>query len=253
MLTRRIIPCLDVTGGRVVKGTNFVGLRDAGDPVELAALYNAQGADELAFLDITASSDGRDTMIEVVERTADQVFIPLTVGGGIRSVEHMRRLLRAGADKISINSAAIADPSLIDRGAYAFGNQCIVLAIDARQRPEGGYEVYSHGGRRPTGLDAVAWAAEGVARGAGEILLTSMDADGTKAGFELRLTALVAEAVTVPVIASGGAGNARHMVEALTTGRADAVLAASIFHYGELTIAQVKDELARAGIPVRLR
>jgi cyclase len=251
MLTRRIIPCLDVTGGRVVKGTNFVGLRDAGDPVELAALYNAQGADELAFLDITASSDGRDTMIEVVGRTADQVFIPLTVGGGIRSVEDMRRLLRAGADKISVNSAAIADPWLIDRGAYAFGNQCIVLAIDARQRQDGSYEVYSHGGRRPTGLDAVAWAAEGVARGAGEILLTSMDADGTKSGFELRLTALVAEAVTVPVIASGGAGHARHMVEALTTGRADAVLAASIFHYGELTIAEVKHELAQAGIPVR--
>jgi cyclase len=252
MLTRRIIPCLDVTGGRVVKGTNFVRLRDAGDPVELAALYNEQGADELAFLDITASSDDRDTMIEVVERTADQVFIPLTVGGGIRSVEHMRRLLRAGADKISINSAAIADPSLIDRGAYAFGAQCIVLAIDARQRPDGGYEVYSHGGRRPTGLDAIAWAAEGVARGAGEILLTSMDADGTKSGFELRLTSLVANAVTVPVIASGGAGHAQHMVEALTTGGADAVLAASIFHYGERSIAEVKGELARAGIPVRL-
>jgi cyclase len=192
-------------------------------------------------------------MVEVVARTADQVFMPLTVGGGIRSVEHMRCLLRAGADKISINSAAIADPSLIERGAYAFGNQCIVLAIDARQRPDGSYEVYSHGGRHPTGLDAIAWAVEGVARGAGEILLTSMDADGTKSGFELRLTAAVAAAVTVPVIASGGAGNAQHMLEALTTGGADAVLAASIFHYGELTIAEVKAELALAGIPVRTK
>jgi cyclase len=251
MLTRRIIPCLDVTEGRVVKGTNFVGLRDAGDPVELAALYNQQGADELAFLDITASSDGRDTMVEVVARTADQVFIPLTVGGGIRSVDDMRRMLRAGADKISVNSAALADPELIDRGAFAFGGQCIVLAIDARRRADGGYEVYSHGGRRPTGRDAVAWAVEGVRRGAGEILLTSMDADGTKDGFELVLTAAVADAVPVPVIASGGAGHAGHMAEALTDGKADAVLAASIFHYGELTIAQVKEELARRGIAVR--
>ncbi|MDB5075382.1 MAG: imidazoleglycerol phosphate synthase, cyclase subunit [Chloroflexi bacterium] len=252
MLTRRIIPCLDVTAGRVVKGTNFVSLRDAGDPVELAALYNAQGADELTFLDITASSDGRDTMIDVVARTADQVFIPLTVGGGIRSVEDMRRMLRAGADKISINSAALADPDLVDRGAEAFGNQCIVVAIDARKRPDGSYEVYSHGGRRPTGRDAVVWAKEVVARGAGEILLTSMDADGTKDGFELSLTAAVSGAVTVPVIASGGAGNALHMVEALTRGKADAVLAASIFHYGELTIEQVKLELREHGIPVRL-
>jgi cyclase len=252
VLTRRIIPCLDVTAGRVVKGTNFVSLRDAGDPVELAALYNDQGADELTFLDITASSDGRETMIDVVARTADQIFIPLTVGGGIRSVEDMRRLLRAGADKISINSAALADPELIDRGAAAFGNQCVVIAIDARKRPDGGYEVYSHGGRHPTGRDAVVWAQEAVARGAGEILLTSMDADGTKDGFELSLTAAVSGAVAVPVIASGGAGNAAHMVEALTVGKADAVLAASIFHYGELTIEQVKMELRQHGIPVRL-
>jgi cyclase len=252
VLTRRIIPCLDVTGGRVVKGTNFVGLRDAGDPVELAGLYNQQGADELTFLDITASSDARETMIEVVERTADQVFMPLTVGGGIRSVEDMRRLLRAGADKIAINSAALADPELIDRGADAFGNQCIVLAIDARKRQDGTYEVYSHGGRRGTGRDAIIWAEEAVRRGAGEILLTSMDADGTKNGFELTLTAAVSDAVSVPVIASGGAGNAAHMAEAVTIGHADAVLAASIFHYGEMTIEQVKREMRARGIPVRL-
>jgi len=235
-----------------VKGTNFVQLRDAGDPVQLAALYNEQGADELTFLDITASSDGRETMRDVVARTADQVFIPLTVGGGIRSVDDMRRMLRAGADKISINSAALADPELIDRGADAFGNQCIVLAIDALKRADGSYEVYSHGGRRATGRDAVEWACEAVGRGAGEILLTSMDADGTKDGFELRLTALVSDAVRVPVIASGGAGNAEHMADAVTIGKADAVLAASIFHYGELTINQVKAVLRRRGIPVRL-
>lgn len=251
MLTRRIIPCLDVTGGRVVKGTNFLSLRDAGDPVELAALYNSQGADELTFLDITASSDRRDTIIDVVARTADQVFIPLTVGGGVRSVDDMRKLLRAGADKISVNSAALADPELIERGAFAFGNQCIVVAIDARRRADGQYEVYSHGGRLATGRDAVVWAREAVARGAGEILLTSMDADGTKDGFELVLTAAVADAVSVPVIASGGAGHAGHMAEALTRGKADAVLAASIFHYGELTIGDVKRELAARGIPVR--
>ncbi len=253
MLTRRIIPCLDVTAGRVVKGTNFVALRDAGDPVELAALYDEQGADELTFLDITASSDNRDTMIDVVARTADTLFIPLTVGGGIRSIGDMRALLRAGADKISINSAALADPDLIDRGAFAFGNQCIVVAIDARRRGDGGYEVFSHGGRRPTGRDAVDWAREAVRRGAGEILLTSMDADGTRSGFELTLTAAVSDAVSVPVIASGGAGNAAHMVEALTTGKADAVLAASIFHYGDLTIGQVKQEMRDRGIPVRLQ
>ncbi|HVA91904.1 MAG TPA: imidazole glycerol phosphate synthase subunit HisF [Chloroflexota bacterium] len=252
MLTRRVIPCLDVTAGRVVKGTNFVGLRDAGDPVELAALYNQQGADELTFLDITASSDERETMVDLVRRAADQLFIPLTVGGGIRSVDDMRHLLRAGADKVSINSAALADPTLIDRGAYAFGNQCIVVAIDACRRLDGGYQVYSHGGRRATSRDAVEWAVEATRRGAGEILLTSMDADGTRAGFELTLTASVSEAVSVPVIASGGAGHAGHMAEALTTGKADAVLAAGIFHYGELTIEQVKRELARRGIPVRL-
>jgi cyclase len=252
MLTRRIIPCLDVAAGRVVKGTKFVELRDAGDPVELAALYNQQGADELTFLDITASSDGRETMIDVVRRAANQLFIPLTVGGGIRSVDDMRHMLRAGADKVSINSAALADPELIDRGAYAFGNQCIVVAIDARRRTDGSYEVYSHGGRRATGRDAVEWAVEAARRGGGEILLTSMDADGTKAGFELTLTAAVSSAVPVPVIASGGAGHAGHMAEALTTGKADAVLAAGIFHYGELTIDQVKRELARRGIPVRL-
>jgi imidazole glycerol-phosphate synthase subunit HisF len=251
MLTRRIIACLDVTAGRVVKGTNFVGLRDAGDPVQLAAIYDDQGADELTFLDITASSDNRETMIDVVARTADQLFIPLTVGGGIRSVVDMRALLRAGADKISINSAALADPELIDRGAFAFGNQCIVVAIDARRRADGSYEVYSHGGRKATGRDAVEWALEAVGRGAGEILLTSMDADGTKNGFELVLTAAVSDAVSVPVIASGGAGNAAHMVDALTIGKADAVLAASIFHYGELTIGQVKQELSDRGIPVR--
>ena len=251
MLTRRIIPCLDVAAGRVVKGTNFVALRDAGDPVELAALYNQQGADELTFLDITASSDERETMVDVVRRAADQLFIPLTVGGGIRSVDDMRHMLRAGADKVSINSAALADPALIDRGAYAFGNQCIVVAIDARRRIDGGYEVYSHGGRRATGRDAVEWAVEAARRGAGEILLTSMDADGTKAGFELTLTAAVSSAVPVPVIASGGAGNATHMAEALTIGKADAVLAAGIFHYGELTIGQVKQELALRRIPIR--
>lgn len=251
MLTRRIIPCLDVTAGRVVKGTNFVGLRDAGDPVELAALYNAQGADELAFLDITASSDGRETMVEVVARTADQVFIPLTVGGGIRSVDDMRRMLRAGADKTSINSAALADPELIDRGAYAFGSQCIVLAIDARRRAGGGHEVYSHGGRRPTGRDAVAWAVEGARRGAGEILLTSMDRDGTRDGYDLDLTAAVSAAVRLPVIASGGAGGAEHMYEALTTGGAEAALAASIFHFAELSVADVKRELAARGLEVR--
>ncbi|HXT35470.1 MAG TPA: imidazole glycerol phosphate synthase subunit HisF [Chloroflexota bacterium] len=252
MLTRRIIPCLDVAAGRVVKGTNFVALRDAGDPVELAALYNRQGADELTFLDITASSDERETMVEVVRRAADQLFIPLTVGGGIRSVDDMRHMLRAGADKVSINSAALANPALIDGGAYAFGNQCIVVAIDARRRVDGGYEVYSHGGRRSTGRDAVEWAVEAARRGAGELLLTSMDADGTKSGFELTLTAAVSSAVSVPVIASGGAGNATHMAEALTTGKADAVLAAGIFHYGELTIGQVKRELALQGIPIRL-
>jgi cyclase len=250
MLTKRIIPCLDVDGGRVVKGISFVNLRDAGDPVELAALYDAEGADELTFLDITASSDGRDTMVDVVERTAERVFIPMTVGGGIRSIEDMRRMLRAGADKVSINSAAVADANLIAAGAEEFGSQCIVLAIDAR-RAGSGWEVFTHGGRRPTGLDAVAWAERGVALGAGEILLTSMDMDGQQTGYDLALTAAVSDAVSVPVIASGGAGTLQHLVEALDTGRADAVLAASIFHYGTYRISEAKAYLAARGVPVR--
>ncbi len=252
MLTKRIIPCLDVTGGRVVKGTSFVNLRDAGDPVELAAFYDSEGADEITFLDITASSDERHTMIDVVEQTARRVFIPLTVGGGIRSVADMRALLRAGADKISINTSAVLNPALISEGAREFGSQCIVVAIDARRRDDGrGHEVYTHGGRRPTGLDAVEWAREAVARGAGEILLTSMDADGTQAGFDLTLTAAVAMAVSVPVIASGGAGTVDHMAAALREGQADAVLAASIFHYGTYRIQDVKKSLSDQGLPVR--
>jgi imidazole glycerol-phosphate synthase subunit HisF len=252
MLTKRIIPCLDVTAGRVVKGVSFVNLRDAGDPVEMAALYNAEGADELVFLDITASSDERETMVDVVERTADRVFIPLTVGGGIRSVEDMRRMLRAGADKTGVNSAAVADPTLVARGADAFGSQCIVVAIDAKRRATGdGWEVYTHGGRRPTGIDAVEWAARVTELGAGEILLTSMDADGTQDGYDLGLTAAIAAAVPVPVIASGGAGKPEHLLAAVTSGRADAVLAASIFHYGTFRIADVKGYLASQGVPVR--
>jgi imidazole glycerol-phosphate synthase subunit HisF len=252
MLTKRIIPCLDVTAGRVVKGVSFVNLRDAGDPVEMAALYNAEGADELVFLDITASSDERETMVDVVERTADRVFIPLTVGGGIRSVEDMRRMLRAGADKTGVNSAAVADPTLVARGADAFGSQCIVVAIDAKRRATGdGWEVYTHGGRRPTGIDAVEWAARVTELGAGEILLTSMDADGTQDGYDLGLTAAIAAAVPVPVIASGGAGKPEHLLMAVTRGRADAVLAASIFHYGTFRIADVKEYLASQGVPVR--
>jgi cyclase len=252
MLTKRIIPCLDVTAGRVVKGVSFVNLRDAGDPVEMAALYNAEGADELVFLDITASSDERETMVEVVERTADRVFIPLTVGGGIRSVEDMRRMLRAGADKTGVNSAAVADPALVARGADAFGSQCIVVAIDAKRRAAGdGWEVYTHGGRRPTGIDAVEWAARVTELGAGEILLTSMDADGTQDGYDLALTAAISAAVPIPVIASGGAGKPEHLLAAVTDGRADAVLAASIFHYGTYRIADVKGYLATQGVPVR--
>ena len=252
MLTKRIIPCLDVTGGRVVKGVSFVSLRDAGDPVELAAFYNAEGADELVFLDITASSEGRETMVEVVERTAERVFIPLTVGGGVRSIEDMRRLLRAGADKTAINTAAVADPTLIARGAEAFGSQCIVVAIDAKRRADGsGWEVYTHGGRRPTGLDAVAWAVRAAELGAGEILLTSIDADGTQDGYDLALTAAVSTAVPIPVIASGGAGRPEHLLAAVTEGCADAVLAASIFHYGTYRIAEVKAFLAARGVPVR--
>ncbi len=252
MLTKRIIPCFDVKDGRVVKGVRFVNLRDAGDPVELAAAYDREGADEVVFLDITASSDVRETMVEVVRKTADQVFIPLTVGGGIRTVEDMNRMLKAGADKISVNTAAVQRPELIAEGAYKFGSQCIVLAIDARQAGPGRWVVHTHGGRRPTELDAVEWAIRGVELGAGEILLTSMDTDGTQAGFDLELTAAVSSAVSVPVIASGGAGTAEHLYDAFTGGKADAVLAASIFHYGTLSIREVKRYLAERGLPMRL-
>jgi cyclase len=249
---KRVIPCLDVTGGRVVKGVRFVDLKDAGDPAELAAHYDREGADELVFLDITASSDDREILLEAVARTADQVFIPLTVGGGVRSVEDVQQLLSHGADKVSVNSAALADPGLITRGAEIFGSQCVVLAIDARRRQEGtGWEVYSHGGRRPTGRDAVEWAAEGERLGAGEILLTSMDRDGTQDGYDVELLAAVSNAVRLPVIASGGAGTAGHMYEALTAGGADAALAASIFHFGEVSIQRVKEELAELGLEVR--
>ncbi|HEX2746397.1 MAG TPA: imidazole glycerol phosphate synthase subunit HisF [Verrucomicrobiales bacterium] len=251
MLTRRIIPCLDVDKGRVVKGTKFLELRDAGDPVESAVAYNNQGADELVFLDITASSDGRSTMIDVVERTAERCFMPLTVGGGIRTVDDMKAMLRAGADKVSVNTAAIQNPDVIDAGAGTFGCQCIVVAIDARSNGDGTWRVYTHGGRNPTELDAVAWAAEVCRRGAGEILLTSMDADGTKAGYDVALTRAVSEAVTIPVIASGGAGNLDHMVTVLSEGKADAVLAASIFHFGEYTVDSVKEYLGARGVPVR--
>jgi cyclase len=251
VLTKRVIPCLDVTAGRVVKGTQFLDLRDAGDPVELAAFYDREGADELVFLDITASSDERETMVHVVERTADQVFIPLTVGGGIRSTEDMDRLLRAGADKISVNSAAVAEPELIRRGAERFGSQCVVLAIDAKQH-DGSWRVYTHGGRKLTELDAVEWARQGAELGAGEILLTSMDRDGTKDGYDLALTAAVSRAVPVPVIASGGAGTLEHLAEAVSIGRADAALAASIFHFGEFTIRQAKELMASRGLPIRL-
>ena len=249
---RRIIPCLDVTGGRVVKGIEFVNLRDAGDPVELAGFYDSEGADELVFLDITASSDSRRTMIDVVERTADQVFIPLTVGGGVRAVTDIRDLLSAGADKVSINTAAISDPDLIEAGALIFGRQCIVVAIDARREPDrDGWGVYTHGGRRTSGLDAVDWAAEVARRGAGEILLTSMDRDGTRDGYDLPLLEAVSAAVNIPVIASGGAGTLEHLGEGLAPGRADAVLAASIFHFGEYRIAEARAHLASRGIPVR--
>lgn len=251
MKVARVIPCLDVTNGRVVKGINFVGLQDAGDPVELAARYDTQGADELVFLDITASSDGRDTMVDVVNRTAEQVFIPLTVGGGIRTVDDARRMLRAGADKVSVNTAAVQRPQLIAEIATVFGAQCVVCAIDAKSTIEGGFEVYLHGGRTPTGIDAVAWAVEAVRLGAGEILLTSMDRDGTRDGFDLLLTRAIADAVSVSVIASGGVGNLHHLVEGITQGRADAVLAASIFHFGEHTIGEAKTVMAAAGITVR--
>ena len=266
MLAKRIIPCLDVTGGRVVKGVNFTQLRDAGDPVEIAARYNEQGADELTFLDITATSDGRDLILPMIEAVASQVFIPLTVGGGVRTVEDVRRLLNAGADKTSFNSAAIANPQVIEDASTKYGAQCIVVAIDAKRRsaddekrltgeglPIGpGWDVYSHGGRKNTGLDAVAWATDMARRGAGEILLTSMDRDGTKSGFDLALTRAVSDAVSVPVIASGGVGNLDHLADGVKKGGADAVLAASIFHYGEYTVQQAKQHMAARGIPVRL-
>ncbi|MCU0857599.1 MAG: imidazole glycerol phosphate synthase subunit HisF [Pontiellaceae bacterium] len=252
MLAKRIIPCLDVTGGRVVKGVKFIQLRDAGDPVECAKAYEAQGADELTFLDITASSDGRDTMVDIVRRVAEQVFMPLTVGGGIRTTADVRRLLNAGADKVSFNTAAVNGPDILNQCSEQFGSQCTVLAIDARRNEKGGWTVYTHGGRIPTSLDAVEWAQEGVSRGAGEILLTSMDADGTKNGYDLKLTRAISEAVGVPVIASGGAGTLDHLVEAVTEGKADAVLAASIFHFGEFTIRQVKQYMQSNGVTVRM-
>jgi cyclase len=258
MLAKRIIPCLDVTGGRVVKGVNFVELRDAGDPVEIAARYNEQGADELTFLDITATSDGRDLILPIIESVASQVFIPLTVGGGVRTVEDVRRLLNAGADKVSFNSAAVANPQVIQDASAKYGAQCIVVAIDAKRRTDDaaarrgeGWDVYTHGGRRNTGLDAVEWATRMAALGAGEILLTSMDRDGTKIGFDLALTRAVADAVPVPVIASGGVGSLEHLSEGIRIGGADAVLAASIFHYGTFTVGQAKSLMARDGIPVR--
>ena len=273
MLTKRIIPCLDVDAGRVVKGVSFVDLRDAGDPATLASFYDREGGDELVFLDITASSDNRDTMVDVVSQVSREVFIPLTVGGGIRSQEDIRRMLRAGADKVSLNTAAVNDPALVDRGASEFGSQCIVVAVDAmRVKTDGsiganqpgeypssdlaldetsGWEVYTHGGRTPTGIDAVRWARRVVELGAGEVLLTSMDADGRQEGYDLELTRAISRAVTVPVIASGGAGSLDHLYEAFTEGEADAVLAASIFHFGMYTIGQAKDHLASMGVPVR--
>ncbi len=250
MLAKRIIPCLDVKAGRVVKGVNFVNLQDAGDPVETAAAYDAAGADEIVFLDITASAEERGIIVDVVRRTADQVFIPLTVGGGITTVEDIRRLLKAGADKVSINTSAIARPELIREAAERFGNQCIVVAIDAKRSGDQ-WEVFTHGGRRATGRNAVTWAAEAERMGAGEILLTSMDRDGTRQGYDLPLTRAVSEAVQLPVIASGGAGQLDHLVEALTVGKADAVLAASIFHYGEYSIGQAKTYLSDHGVPIR--
>ncbi len=253
MKVARVIPCLDVTNGRVVKGTNFVNLRDAGDPVELAAQYDAEGADELVFLDITASSDGRASMVDVISRTAEQVFIPFTVGGGIRSVEDARRMLRAGADKVSVNTSAVENPQLITEIASEFGSQCVVCAVDAKSRSDGsaGYEVFLHGGRTPTGIDVVEWVTRASALGAGEILLTSMDRDGTKVGFDLGITRQVSDAVGVPVIASGGVGTLEHLVDGIVIGGADAVLAASIFHFGEFTVAQAKQRMLDAGIIVR--
>jgi imidazole glycerol-phosphate synthase subunit HisF len=251
MLKVRIIPCLDVHDGRVVKGVQFVDLRDAGDPVEQARVYDAAGADELTFLDITASHENRETILDVVARTAEQCFMPLTVGGGVRAVEDIRRLLLAGADKVSINSAAVARPEFVREAAEKYGDQCIVVAIDARQTSPGKWEVFTHGGRKGTGLDAVDWARRMTELGAGEILLTSMDRDGTKSGFDLELTRAVSDAVPVPVVASGGVGTLDHLVEGVTQGGASAVLAASIFHFGEFTIAQAKERLAQAGVPIR--
>ncbi|TXI13090.1 MAG: imidazole glycerol phosphate synthase subunit HisF [Polynucleobacter sp.] len=252
MLSKRIIPCLDVTAGRVVKGVNFVELRDAGDPVEIAKRYDEQGADEITFLDITATSDGRDLILHIIEDVASQVFIPLTVGGGVREVSDVRRLLNAGADKVGMNSAAVANPDLVSDAAAKYGSQCIVVAIDAKQTAPGLWEVFTHGGRKNTGINAVNWAIEVAKRGAGEILLTSMDRDGTKNGFDLELTRTVSDAVPVPVIASGGVGNLQHLADGITKGHADAVLAASIFHFGEHTVGEAKQLMAQQGIPVRL-
>ncbi len=252
MLTKRIIPCLDVHNGRVVKGVNFVDLKDAGDPVEIAKAYDKSGADELVFLDITASSDARNIILDLVSKVAEQVFIPFTVGGGIRTVDDFREILLAGADKISVNSAAIKRPELISEAAYKFGSQCVVCAIDAKSRADGGFDVYLNGGRVNTGIDAVEWAKQVESLGAGEILLTSMDADGTKAGYDLKLTSLVTQNVKIPVIASGGAGEMRHFAEVIKDAGADAVLAASLFHYKELEICKLKEYMAQVGIPVRI-
>ena len=252
MLAKRIIPCLDVTAGRVVKGTNFVGLRDAGDPIEIARRYNEQGADEVTFLDITASSDQRDIILHIVEACAEQVFIPLTVGGGVRKVEDVRRLLNAGADKVSMNTAAVLNPDLVFDASSKVGSQCIVVAIDAKQVAPGQWHVFTHGGRNDTGLDTIEWAKKVAALGAGEILLTSMDRDGTKNGFDLALTRAVSDAVTIPVIASGGVGNLQHLADGVSEGRADAVLAASIFHFGEYTVRQAKEYMSARGMEVRL-
>jgi len=251
MLAKRIVPCLDVRDGRVVKGVNFVNIRDAGDPVELATYYSQQGADEIVFLDITATSDARDTVADVVERTAAQVFVPLTVGGGIRTLEDFQRLLRAGADKISVNSAAVKDPTLISRAAERFGSQCVVVAIDARRRADGSFEVYTAGGRNPTGIDAVEWAKECERLGAGELLVTSMDTDGTKSGFDVEMLRAVTDVVSIPVIASGGCGSLAHFAEMFEQTGCDAALAASLFHFGELTVPQVKEYLHERNIPVR--
>jgi len=251
-LAKRIIPCLDVTNGRVVKGVNFVELRDAGDPVEIARRYDEQGADELTFLDITATSDGRDLILHIIEDVASQVFIPLTVGGGVRTVDDVRRLLNAGADKISVNSTAVANPQMVQEAAHKFGSQCIVVAIDAKKSGDGKWEVFTHGGRKPTGLDVVEWAKQMESIGVGEILLTSMDRDGTKSGFDLALTRAVSDAVSIPVIASGGVGGLQDLADGVKLGKADAVLAASIFHYGQHTVQEAKQFMAEQGIPMRL-